>query len=201
MIPRHIPGAIKTATYEYSNLYYYRGTGSPVIDLFVRAHVRDNKRRNGVMITRIKAEISLSSSPNPLPSSKRVVGERLIFIRPRPHHGTRYLSRTTTTSGLQGSSSAVQTPQARLQLPSLGVRARVPNGLEFHPFPRTFQVSSLSASLEGDETTVEARGRGDSSILWLSWHSSSALTGYLFKLRLFNAIFGSKGGYSRKLTF
>lgn len=127
MIPRHIPGAIKTATYEYSNLYYYRGTGSPVIDLFVRAHVRDNKRRNGVMITRIKAEISLSSSPNPLPSSKRVVGERLIFIRPRPHHGTRYLSRTTTTSGLQGSSSAVQTPQARLQLPSLGVRARVPN--------------------------------------------------------------------------
>lgn len=36
------------------------------------------------------------------------------------------------------------------------------------------------------ETTVEARGRGDSSILWLSWHSSSALTGYLFKLRLFN---------------
>lgn len=82
------------------------------------------------MITRIKAEISLSSSPNPLPSSKRVVGERLIFIRPRPHHGTRYLSRTTTTSGLQGSSSAVQTPQARLQLPSLGARARVPNELD-----------------------------------------------------------------------
>lgn len=70
--------------------------------------------------------------------------------------------------------------------PSVCERVCRTNGLEFHPFPRTFQVSSLSASLEGGETTVEVRGRGDSSILWLSWHSSSALTGYLFKLRLFN---------------
>lgn len=114
------------------------------------------------MITRIKAEISLSSSPNPLPSSKRVVGERLIFIRPRPHHGTRYLSRTTTTSGLQGSSSAVQTPQARLQLPSLGARARVPNErTRISPFSAYFP-SFVALRFE---TTVEARGRGDSSIL------------------------------------